>query len=116
MKEADMTYEEMTESIRDYDFSDDFILAEKILTSPLCDLALALKIFYLANGYEFLKDPTGHSGGEARWLFFMSTLKKDIESGTFKNEGRPFRVPLTRNQKAGLRKMRIRDIFLTDIQ
>jgi len=111
-----MTYEEMTESVRNYDFSDDFLLAEKILTSPLCDLALALRIFYLANGYEFLKDATGHGGGDARWLFFMSTLKKDIESGTFKDEGRPFRIPLTRNQKAGLKKMRIRDVFLTDLQ
>ena len=40
--------------IRDYNWDDGFFLPQAILNDPACDLALALEIFYLADGYALL--------------------------------------------------------------
>ena len=111
-----MKFEEKKAMLDGYDFSDGFILAEDILSDPRCTLETALGIFYSAGGADFLKDPSGHSGGDARWLYFMSVLKKDIETGTFPKGGGSYRIPLRPNRRAALKKMRTPRVFLEDIR
>ena len=39
-------------------WDDGFEIPKQILAAPSCDLALALEIFYLSDGYAFLDDST----------------------------------------------------------
>lgn len=42
--------------LNEYNWDDGFDLAKEMLENPDCDLALALEIFYLADGYSYLID------------------------------------------------------------
>ena len=48
-----MTYEDMQKQIDQYNWDDVFEFVKNLLNEPLCDLALAIKIFYLGDGYGF---------------------------------------------------------------
>lgn len=51
-----MTYLDLEKILNEYNWDDGFAIPKKILDNPHCDLALALKIFYLLMGLLFWMD------------------------------------------------------------
>ncbi len=49
-----MPYNDLEKILNEYNWDDGFAIPKKILSNPHCDLALALKIFYLADGFAYL--------------------------------------------------------------
>ena len=66
-----MEYDDMRAVLRDYNWDDGFGLPGRLLDQPGCDLALALEIFYLADGFAFLSDSEGKSGPK-EWRDFKT--------------------------------------------
>lgn len=51
-----MAYVDLKNKLDEYNWDDGFEVPRTILADPDCDLALALEIFYLAGGYEYLEN------------------------------------------------------------
>ena len=51
-----MVYNDLRSKLNEYNWDDGFEIPKQILAAPSCDLALALEIFYLSDGYAFLDD------------------------------------------------------------
>lgn len=69
-----MTYEKMKQQLDDYNWDDGFEFPEQILSSSNCDLALALEILYLADGYSYLVSMEKNVCSLDKWLSFIKTL------------------------------------------
>lgn len=120
-------YTLLVEKVDSYDWSKGGSFPGKVLKNDLCDLALALKIFYLLDGYSFLSgtlhnDSSGNtsskiSGNKAtgKQTAFIEKLYTDILKGRYNKGSGTFKNPLTKVQKYKLRKLDIPDIFLEDI-
>lgn len=102
-----MTYEDMQKQIDQYNWDDGFEFVKNLLNEPLCDLALAIKIFYLGDGYGFLIN--GNSCQNA-WNTLMQKLYQDILAGKYKNN-HPYEIPLTKVQVHKMKKMNIPTVF-----
>ena len=50
-----MAYADLKNKLDEYNWDDGVEVPRTILADPDCDLALALEIFYLAGGYEYLE-------------------------------------------------------------
>lgn len=48
--------DKMRQILNDYNWDDGFDLPKELLENHDCDLALALEIFFLADGYSYLID------------------------------------------------------------
>ena len=57
-----MPYNDLKKTLKEYNWDDGFEIPEKILRSENCDLALALEIFYLADGFAYLDDFAKETG------------------------------------------------------
>ena len=77
-------------------------------------MALALEIFYLADGYGYLEKPVKEDTFE-EWNSFIATLYNDILNHKFPKSGISFEIPLSKVQKYKLKKRGISEIFLTDL-
>ena len=51
-----MPYTDLKKKLDEYNWDDGFEVPRTILADPDCNLALALEIFYLAGGYEYLEN------------------------------------------------------------
>lgn len=109
-----MIYDELKKTITDYNWDDGFDLPKKILNNEYCDLALALEIFYLADGLAYLEDMSFNSNLQ-EWSLFISNLYDDILIGRYKKSNNTFYIPLSNVCKYKLRKKLIPEIFLQDI-
>lgn len=49
-----MVHNDLRSKLNEYNWDDGFEIPKEILAAPGCDLALALEIFYLSDGYAFL--------------------------------------------------------------
>lgn len=120
-------YTLLVEKVDSYDWSKGGSFPGKVLKDIHCDLALALKIFYLLDGYSFLSvtlhnDSSGNtsskmSGNKAaeKQTAFIEKLYGDILKGRYAQGPGTFKNPLTKVQKYKLRKLDTPDIFLEDI-
>lgn len=84
-----MVYNDLRSKLNEYNWDDGFEIPKEILAAPGCDLALALEIFYLSDGYAFL--------------------------GNLTKTSTAFEIPLSKVQKYKLQKKGISKIFLTDL-
>lgn len=109
-----MSYNDLENLLEEYNWDDGFAVPQKILNSPDCDLVLALKIFYLADGYAYFNESAEHMALD-EWKLFISTLYQDIVDGKYVTYGRRYEIPLTRVQRYKLRKKQIPEIFLSDL-
>ncbi|MCI8528544.1 MAG: DUF4274 domain-containing protein [Lachnospiraceae bacterium] len=109
-----MTYLDLEKILNEYNWDDGFAIPKKILDNPHCDLALALKIFYLADGFAFL-DGFAEKTELKEWKQFIDSLYTDILSNKYRKNRRSYEIPLTKVQKYKLRKKQIPEIFLTDL-
>ena len=98
----------------EYNWDDGFGLPKELLENPDCDLALALEIFYLADGYSYLIDKS-RSTSLKEWKLFVEKLYNDILEGKYIQTASTFENPLTKVQRYKLKKQQIPDIFLTDL-
>lgn len=100
--------------LNEYNWDDGFDLAKEMLENPDCDLALALEIFYLADGYSYLIDKSRSTSLKA-WKLFVEKLYNDILEGKYIQTASTFENPLTKVQRYKLKKQQIPDIFLIDL-
>lgn len=110
-----MTYEEMKQQLDDYNWDDGFDFPKQILANPNCDLALALEVFYLADGYEYLIDMKRDDWKLEKWLCFVEKLYADIKKGVYMKGNHSFENPLSKVQCYHLRKKNVPEVFLTSI-
>lgn len=99
-----------------YNWDDGFELPLEIIHHPNCELATALKAFYLANGELYLQDQALVSK-PTEWLNFLKCLYERIISGCYSGKYIGFEIPLTKVQKYKLLKAvpEIPAVFLEDI-
>lgn len=100
--------------IRDYNWDDGFFLPQTVLNNPACDLALALEIFYLADGYALLNGSL-EDGPLTEWTAFIRSLFENIIKGRYPETGTAFVIPLNRTAKYRFRKQGVPEVFLTDL-
>lgn len=100
--------------IRDYNWDDGFFLPQAILNDPACDLALALEIFYLADGYALLNG-NAEDCALTDWTAFICPLFENITKGRYLETGAAFAVPLNRTARYRFRKQGVPEVFLTDL-
>jgi len=100
--------------LNEYNWDDGFDLPKGLLENQDCDLALALEIFYLADGYSYLIDKS-RSTSSKEWKSFVEKLYLDILEGKFIQTASTFENPLTKVQRYKLKKQQIPDIFLRDL-
>ena len=100
--------------LNEYNWDDGFDLPKELLENSDCDLALALEIFYLADGYSYLIDKA-KSTPIKEWKLFVEKLYVDILAGKYIQTASNFENPLTKVQRYKLKKQQIPDIFLIDL-
>ena len=110
-----MKYGEMKELVRTYNWDDGFDIPEKIISDANCDLALALEVFYLGDGFGYFQTFAHNIGGTKDWFCFISKLYENIVQGKYKKTNNHFAIPLSRVQRYQLKKNNIPEVFLTDI-
>ena len=100
--------------ISEYNWDDGFMLPKEILDDPNCDLALALEMFYLADGYRYLENQA-EATELKEWKEFIVNLYNDILNNKFSKTENSFEIPLSKVTKYKLRKQQVPEVFLTDI-
>lgn len=105
---------ELRQLLNEYNWDDGFDLPKELLKNPNCDLALALEIFYLADGYSYLIDKSNNTSLK-EWKFFVEKLYADILEGKYIQTESTFENPLTKVQRYKLKMQQVPDIFLLDL-
>ena len=109
-----MSVNDLENILNEYNWDDGFKIPEKLLNDPNCDLVLALKIFYLADGFAYL-DGLAEETRQEEWKLFISSLYTDILSGKYIKSDRRYDIPLTKVAKYKFRKKQIPEVFLMDL-
>ena len=100
-----------------YNWDDGFELPRALLENGFCELATALMIFYLADGYTYITEKAdNHKCSE--WSDFMKKLYTDITTGRYKTGNIAFSAPLTKIQIYKLAKLldEQEHIFISNIE
>lgn len=96
-----------------YNWDNGFRIPEQIISNPNCEMATALKAFYLADGYRLLTRELNLNSDNKQWIEFISMLYKKICDNDFRNGEILFKVPLTKIQIHKLREhYNVPNIFL----
>ena len=106
-----MVYNDLENMLNEYNWDNGFEIPKEILADPRCDLALALEIFYLSDGYAYLED-LEKTTDLKEWNSFITALYDDISNNKFPKTGKSFKIPLSKVQKYKLQKKGISKIFL----
>lgn len=109
-----MSVNDLENILNEYNWDDGFKIPRKLLNNPDCDLALALEIFYLADGFAYL-DGLVEETWRVEWKQFVCSLYNDILDGKYIKGARRYEIPLTKVQKYKFRKKQIPEVFLTDL-
>ena len=109
-----MVYNDLENMLNEYNWDNGFEIPKEILADPRCDLALALEIFYLSDGYAYLED-LEKTTDLKEWNSFITALYDDISNNKFPKTGKSFKIPLSKVQKYKLQKKGISKIFLIDL-
>lgn len=109
-----MSVSDLERILNEYNWDDGFKIPRKLLGNPDCDLALALEIFYLADGYAYFEG-LAENTWRKEWKQFICSLYNDILDGKYMKSARRFEIPLTGVQKYKLQKRQIPEVFLTDL-
>ena len=109
-----MVYNDLENMLNEYNWDNGFEIPKEILADRRCDLALALEIFYLSDGYAYLED-LEKTTDLKEWNSFITALYDDISNNKFPKTGKSFKIPLSKVQKYKLQKKGISKIFLIDL-
>lgn len=107
-------YEQLDKQIGEYNWDCGFVFPEKVLSDKICDLALALKIFYLADGFRYLENKEENCEKTSAWCQFIEKLYTDITNGKYRKSEVHYKIPLTKVQKYKLSKKNVPKVFLED--
>ncbi|MBR0141256.1 MAG: DUF4274 domain-containing protein [Ruminococcus sp.] len=107
-----MDYSMLRQILMTYNWNGGFEIPKRILCEPACDLALAMEIFYLCDGYGYFLNS---NSGSKEWLDFISRLYGDIIVGKYHESENHYEIPLTESQKLKMKENKIPKIFLEDI-
>lgn len=110
-----MLNETAFEKINNYNWDDGFDYPTSLLLDYSCDLALALSIFYLADGYRYLQTLSEQKDGSSQWIAFIDSLYQNIIDGKFVKKKHPYQIPLTKVQLYHLRKSGVPEVFLKNL-
>ena len=101
-----------------YNWDDGFFIPSTILDHPDCDLAVAMNIFYMADGTEFLMDKYINNINEEdyhspdHWEF-CSDLFQRMGDGKFKKDDKP--IELSVGLKVLLLKNGVNNLLTNDM-
>lgn len=109
-----MSAKDLEEKLNEYNWDDGFKFPQKLLNQPDCDLALALEIFYLADGFAYL-DGYAEETSLEEWKRFICSLYDDIINGRYIKSDRQYEIPLSKVERYKLRKKQIPEVFLADL-
>ena len=111
-----MVYAQLKDILDNYDWDDGLAVPAGLLADSNCDLALALEIFYLAEGERYLFKPEEvEASWDEEWKDFLIALYNDILNGKFLKTETRFKIPLSKVAIYKLRKINIPEIFLNDL-
>ena len=110
-----MQYNKMREKLDEYNWDDGFAFPKELVSDPNCDLALALEVFYLSDGYSFLQDYPEIPSGNPEWIDFVKKLMQDILAGKYPKTSKHYEVDLSKVQKYKLSKLGVPEVFLQDV-
>lgn len=108
----DMEAKHLDILISEYNWDNGFCVAQMVVDNKNCELATALKTFYLSDGYSYLQQSKHQN---TKWHQFVSCLYGRILSGDFSIGNLPYKIPLTKTQIYKLKKSNVLEVFLTDI-
>ncbi len=116
-------YREYNRQLDRYNWDNGFAFPQSLLEDIGCDLALALKIFYLADGYSYLQRfLEQEQTGPKQWLEFVEDLYKKISERHFPDtetlfpgKVHSFAIPLSKVQCFRLRKSNVPAVFLENL-
>ena len=89
-----MVYNDLENMLNEYNWDNGFEIPKGILADPRCDLALALEIFYLSDGYAYLED-LEKTTDLKEWGKFIAVLYDDILNDKFPKTSTAFEIPLS---------------------
>lgn len=87
-----------------YNWDNGFEIPQVILDNAQCDLAIALLLFYRADGAGYLFDKF-YTESLSQWAPFIKGLYKSILDGKYRRGGIGFKVPLSKVQLFKLKKV-----------
>ncbi|WP_252871370.1 DUF4274 domain-containing protein [Roseburia inulinivorans] len=93
-----MVYNDLENMLNEYNWDNGFEIPKEILADPRCDLALALEIFYLSDGYAYLED-LEKTTDLKEWNSFITALYDDISNNKFPKTGKSFKIPIIQGSK-----------------
>ena len=110
-----MDYEQMREVLRNYNWDNGFELPRAFLRDSQCDLAMALEMFDLADGYAYIYDREGKFSLLPEWMSFIQSLYETILAGKYPKTGSQYKTPYTNEQQYCLWRDGVPSIFFTDL-
>ena len=105
-----MVYNDLENMLNEDNWDNGFEIPKEILADPRCDLALALEIFYLSDGYAYLED-LEKTTDLKEWNSFITALYDDISNNKFPKTGKSFKIPLSRFKNTSFRKKVFQKFF-----
>ncbi len=103
--------------LTEYNWDNGFKLPFDIIKHQNCQLATALRAFYLADGGRYLQEIVELNYSNQEWLSFLEYLFCRISKNEYKSNFISFSCPLSKIQKYKMLKVNpaIPKVFLDDI-
>ena len=73
---------ELKNFLKEYNWDDGSTIPAKILENEYCTLQIALRVFWLADGYLYLLERENASN-DKNWIIFMNNLYNNILEGRY---------------------------------
>ena len=90
--------------IYNYNWDNGFDIPQTVLDNKICDLSIALLIFYRADGLSYLEDKYDNAN-LPQWSSFIKRLHDSILAGEYQRGEIEFKVPLSKVQLFKLKKV-----------
>jgi hypothetical protein len=105
----------LTAAARAYNWDDGFSVPRAIADHPLCDLAVALELFWLADAVEVLLGRHGASK-DADWISFCQTLTARLLEGHYRPGSASFVPEFSRVELYQFRQQGVPEILLSAVE
>ena len=108
---------ELKNFLEEYNWDDGFTIPAKILENEYCTLQIALRVFWLADGYSYLLERENASN-DTKWITFMNNLYNNILEGRYYSGKTSFDPELNKVQLYKFKKILSENelIFITKIE
>ncbi|MDE7431903.1 MAG: DUF4274 domain-containing protein [Lachnospiraceae bacterium] len=107
------TAQELSDFLDEYNWDDGLEVPYFVSKHKKCDLGIAMKLFYLADGLGILAEDFEEKAA-SKWGIFVKVLYEHIKEGTFRKKDISYKIPLSTLQKKNL-EGKLPEIFLQDV-